>query len=143
MSADIVKKGLRAWEAKDAAAMGSLLSEDFVLTGPVPQPLNKHEFIGFMQAIMTAFPDFKFNEGAVEEHGGHYVVKSRISGTHTGTLTLPGMPPVPATGKKVHLPEEPQTYTVTNGKVSKIQVADVPGGGVPGLLAQIGVQMPH
>ncbi len=143
MSADIVKKGLRAWEAKDAATFSSLLADDFVLVGPVPQPLGKAEFIGFMHAITTALPDFKFNDGAVEEHGGRYVVKTRISGTHTGTLALPGMPAIPATGKKVQLPEETQTMTIANGKVSKIEVNNVPGGGVPGLLAQLGVQVPH
>jgi len=140
---DTVKEGLRAWEKNDAATMNSLIADSFVLSGPVPQPLGKQEFIGFMHAILAALPDFKFNETGFEEHGDKVVIKSRISGTQTGTLALPGMPPVPATGKKVALPEERQEYTLSGGKLVKLVVDEVPGGGVPGMLAQLGVQLPH
>lgn len=141
-AADTVKQGMRAWEKNDAATMDSLVADNFVMSGPVPQPLGKQEFIGFMHAILAALPDFKFNETLAEEHGETVVVKSRITGTHTGTLALPGLPPVPATGKKVALPEERQVYTLSGGKLVKLVVDEVPGGGVPGMLAQLGVQIP-
>ncbi len=56
---------------------------------------------------------------------------------------LPGMPPVPATGKKVVLPEEKHEYTLKDGKLVRLVVESPPDGGVPGMLAQIGVTLPQ
>jgi hypothetical protein len=39
---EIVKTGMKAWE--------SLVADDFVLSGPTPQPSGKQEFIGLMQS---------------------------------------------------------------------------------------------
>jgi hypothetical protein len=49
---------------------------------------------------------------------------------------------VPATGKKVSLPAEASTFTIKNGKIARLDVAPTPGGGVPGILSQLGVPMP-
>jgi hypothetical protein len=70
---------------------------------------------------------------------------SQITGTHTTTLPpiLPGMPAIPPTGHKVMLPVEPIKATIRGDKIAHFEVAATPGGGVPGLLAQIGVQMPQ
>ena len=138
-----VQTGLKAWENRDEATMASLVAEDFVITGATPQPLNKEAFIGLMHATLTAMPDWAFNASGFEEDGDTVTLKSRITGTHTGPLELPGMPPIPATGKKVALPEETQIYTLRDGKLVKLQVEDVPGGGIPGMLQQIGVALPQ
>lgn len=54
-----------------------------------------------------------------------------------------GMPTVPATGKAIKLPVEHAECTVEGGKIVKLHVGDVsPDGGVPGILKQLGVQMP-
>ena len=57
-----------------------------------------------MQAVVTAMPDWAFNITDIQEDGDKVTLKSHITGTHTGLLELPGMPPIPATGKKVALP---------------------------------------
>jgi predicted ester cyclase len=141
-AADIVTRGMRAWEQNDEATLSSLVNDDFVLSGPVPQPLGKHEFIGMMKAMLAAFPDFKFNGVVAEERGDTVVVKSHITGTHTGTLVLPGLPPIPATGKKVSQPEEQQEFTLVNGKLSKLTTDARPDAGIPGMLAQLGTPLP-
>jgi hypothetical protein len=40
------------------------------------------------------------------------------------------------------LPKEPTTVTVKDGKISRLEAAVVPGGGVMGVLAQLGVPVP-
>jgi len=139
----LVQSGLKAWEANDAAALSPLVAEDFVLTGPTPQPLGKAEFIDFMHILLTAFPDFAFNISRFEENGDTVVAYSHITGTHMGTLALPGLPPVAATGKKIAMPEEVQTYTIKNGRLQSLATDARPDAGVAGLLTQLGVSLPQ
>ena len=140
---DIVKTGLKAWESNDAQTLTALVADDFVLTGPVSQPVGKQEFLGLMQIFHVAMPDFAFNISSYEEEGDHVIAKSHVTGTHTGVLALPGLPPIPATGKKVSLPEEVQTYTLKDGKLQALSTDARPGTGIPGVLAQLGVALPQ
>ena len=140
---EFVQAGMKAWENNDADALSPLVAEDFVMTGPTPQPLGKADFIGFMHILLTALPDFAFNVSSFEEHGDTVVARSHITGTHKGTLAIPGLPPIPATGKKVALPEEVQTYTVKNGKLQSLVTDARPDAGVAGILAQLGIALPR
>lgn len=141
---DVVKEGLAATEAGDFGKLEGMVADDFAMTGPVPMPVGKREFIGLMMAMLKAMPDWKFNATDFKENGDQVTVPLRITGTHTGELQLPmpGMPAIAATGTKVSLPAEPSTFTVKNGKLSKLEVASTPGGGVMGILSQLGVDMP-
>ena len=140
---EIVQAGMKAWEANNAASLSPLVAEDFTMTGPTPQPLGKAEFIGFMHVLLTAMPDFAFNISRFEESGDTVIAYSHITGTHTGTLALPGMPPIAATSKKVALPQEVQTYTLKHGKLQSLVTDARPDAGVPGMLAQLGVLLPQ
>ena len=140
---EFVQKGMKAWEANNAETLSSLIAEDFTMSGPTPQPLNKAEFIGFMHVLLAAFPDFAFNVSHFEDHGDTVIAHSHITGTHTGTLTLPGLPPVAATGKKVALPEEVQIYTVRQEKLQSLVTDARPDAGVAGILSQLGILLPH
>jgi predicted ester cyclase len=140
---ELVQTGMKAWEANDADTLSPLVAEDFVMSGPTPQPLGKGDFIGFMHILLAALPDFAFNISRYEENGDTIVAYSHITGTHMGPLALPGLPPIPATGKKVALPEEVQTYTVKNGKLQSLVTDARPDAGVAGMLAQLGVALPQ
>lgn len=140
---DFVQAGMKAWEANDADALSPLVAEDFTMTGPTPQPLGKAEFIGFMHILLAAFPDFAFNVSRFEEDGETVIAYSHITGTHTGTFALPGLPPIPATGKKVVLPQEVQAYTVKNDQLQSLVTDARPDAGVPGILAQLGIPLPR
>src|SRR5689334_1551864 len=140
---DLVKSGMAAWERADEATLAPMVADDFVLTGPVPQPLGKAEFLGLMQILHAAMPDFAFNVSSLEEDGDTVVVRSHITATHIGTLQLPGLPPIAATGKQVALPEEVQTYTVRDGKLQALATDARPDAGIPGMLAQLGVAGPQ
>ena len=139
---DLVKTGLTAWEHGDEATLAPLVADDFSLTGPVPQPVGKAEFLGLMHALHAAMPDFSFNASSFEEHGDTVIAHTRITATHTGTLHLPGFPPIPATGKKVSLPDELNTYTIKNGKVHTLVTDARPDAGIAGMLSQLGVPLP-
>jgi predicted ester cyclase len=141
---DVVKEGLAATEAGDFEKLETMIADDFSMSGPVPMPVGKREFIGLMMAMLKAMPDWRFNAGEYQENGDQVTVPLQISGTQTGELQLPmpGMPPIPASGKKVSLPSEPSTFTVQNGKLTKLEVESTPNGGVMGILSQLGVNMP-
>ena len=140
---DVIKEGFAACQAGDFKKLSNMITDDFKLEGPVPEPIGKKEFIGLMTAMITAFPDWKFNVSDIEEKGDKVFVTTRISGTQTATLTLPMLPqPVKPTGKHFQLPAEHQAITVKNGKMSHYKVDVVPGGGVMGVLSQLGVAMP-
>ncbi|HET8842854.1 MAG TPA: ester cyclase [Ktedonobacteraceae bacterium] len=140
---DIIKTGLKAWEMNDEATLSPLVANDFQLSGPVPQPLGKQEFLGLMHIMHASMPDFAFNISSFEENGDTIIAKSHITGTHTGTLELPGLPPFPATNIKVSLPEEIQIYTLRNGQISQLTTDGRPDAGIPGMLAQLGVALPQ
>src|SRR6266487_1963941 len=103
---EIVQDFSAALEAKDLDKAASYLSDDFMLRGPTPQPVGKNEFIAIQGAFFQAFPDWSFNQSALQEQGDKVISTVQITGTHTAPLVMPGMPPIPATGKKVSLPQE-------------------------------------
>ena len=67
-----------------------------------------------------------------------------LSGTHTQDLALPmfGIPLIPATGIAVELPQVQTEYTFDTGKVKAMHVETLAGGGLTGLLQQIGTELP-
>jgi predicted ester cyclase len=141
---DVVKAGLAATEAGDFNKLGSMVADDFVFAGPVPQPVGKREFMGLQMALLKAMPDWKFNARDMKENGDQVSMMLQVTGTQTGELQLPmpGMPTIPPTGKRVELPYEPSTFTVKNGKLARLDVESSAGGGVMGILSQLGVKMP-
>ena len=140
---ELARKALQAFSSGDTATIESLTTDDFQFLGVTPQPLTKQDYLGFMHAINTAFPDFKFNETSTSESGDTVTIKHKITGTHTGPLNAPGLPPIPATGKSISLPEEVSVFTFKDGKATRYLGEPAPNGGLPGMLKQLGVQVPH
>ena len=142
---DVVKAGLAASESGQASKFASMLTDDMVFAGPVPEPVGKREFAGLMSALVAAMPDWKFNATDYKQNGNQVTMTLQITGTQTGELNLPmpGFQKLPATGKHVSLPKEPTTVIVKDDKISRLEAAVVPGGGVAGVLAQLGVPMPQ
>lgn len=141
---DVVKAGFAAIEAADFNKLDSMVADDFVFAGPVPQPVGKREFMGLQMALLKAMPDWKFNAKDMKENGDQVSMMLQVTGTQTGDLQLPmpGMPPIPPSGKSVELPYEESTFTVKNGKLIRLDVKSSPAGGVMGILSQLGVPMP-
>jgi len=124
---------LKAMVTTDAMASGGVL----------PQPVPMMEAMKVMSGLTTAFPDLKFNVQQVTVNGNQATVKAEWSGTNTGPLSLPmpGVPTIPATGKKVSV-KDTYILTVQGDKVSHMQVESPTDGGIPGAIAQLGLKIP-
>jgi len=141
---EMANKLLQALEAKDTTTAAKLLSDDFTFSGPVPQPISGPEWLAMQQSLGIAFPDWSFHVADLREDGSKVRGTIQITGTHKGDLDLSGlgMPKVPATGKAVKLPRGEITLTVSNGKFTSLNSPAPDGGGVMGILSQIGVKVP-
>lgn len=121
-----------------------LTADAMVSGGVLPGPMPAMEAFGLVGALSAAFPDLKFDVEQVTVNGNEATVNLQVSGTNTGPLSipLPGMPgSIPPTGKKASA-KDTFVVTVQGDKVSHMRVDSPPGGGLPALLAQLGVQMP-
>jgi predicted ester cyclase len=128
----------------DAKKTAGLLTADAMASGGVlPQPMPAMEAFKMIDDLTTAFPDLKFEVQQITVNGNQATVKAKVSGTQTGTLSIPmpGMPTVPPTGKKVSVPDA-YVVTVQGDKVSRIRVDSPADGGIPAILMQLGVKMP-
>ena len=143
---NLANAAMRAWESKDEMVLASLLSDDFVCRGFLPQPVRKVQYLGFMQAIMTAIPDWSFHdqfldEGPVTEQGERALFVTQITGTHTGDLILPNLPIIPPTGTKISLPYRHLEYFVKEETITTI-TADFSPNALEEILAQMGLVLP-
>jgi predicted ester cyclase len=141
---EMASKLLQAIESKDTTAAAKYLSADFMFSGPVPEPINGHDWLAMQQTLNTAFPDWKFNATDLREENGEIQGVVQITGTHKGELDLSsiGMAKVPATGKSIKLPREKITIGVADGKITSLTSAATEGAGVMGILSQLGVEVP-
>ncbi len=141
---DIVLELLHAEEEKDFDKVAKSLTDDFTFSGPVPKPIGSKEYIEVHRALLNAFPDLRFNFTIIKEDANEVTGKAHLTGTHTGDLTVPMIPnvgTVHATGRRISLPEEKVHITVKGNKINRFDVDKVPGGGVMGILSQIGVDV--
>ena len=143
-AADVVKAWYAANESGDLEAWAAHMSDDFVLSGPVPEPVGKDVFMALTSAMRAAFPDWSFNLSNVQEQGNVVTTTHQITGTHTGDLDLSGMgiPVVPASGTAIKLGAENPEITVENDKVVAFKVKPSPDTGVPAILKQLGAELP-
>jgi hypothetical protein len=146
---DIVKDFMIALESKDYDTAASYLSDDFVFSGWTPQPLDKDQFITVMGELKAGIPNLSYHFHTVRDvrdlvQESNVKAAIQMTGTQTDSFILPplGLPPIPQMARSVSLPEEHWDYTLQNGKIVKITVQRVPGGGIQGLLRQLGIELP-
>jgi hypothetical protein len=128
----------------DPEKLKGLITADAVVSGGVlPQPAPMMEAMGIMGGLATAMPDLSIDIDQVTVSGNDATVKVHLSGTQSGPLSLPlpGMPTVPPTGKEA-LVKDAFVITVQGDKVSHMHVESPVDGGIPGVLAQLGVKFP-
>lgn len=137
---EIVSEVFSALEKKNWDKVEMQLSEDFTFSGAVPKPISKKEWVGVQRALQTGLPDLKFNLKQVKAKGDKVTAKVKLEGTHTSEMPspMPGVKPIPRTGKKVALPEEELEFTFKGDKISNLHVKSVAHGGVNGILEQLG-----
>jgi len=114
---------------KDGRAVWTkLLSDKFsFIHTKVPHPLDKKSFMGLMfDDCVPSFPDFSFNlkKSSIKENkDGTISATVHVTGTHTGkAFGFAGLEPVPTSNKKVDLPEEYGTITISEGQIVTLSV---------------------
>ncbi len=132
---------VEAFNQMDIETMSSHLADTLAFHGPTPNPLGKGQFVGMMRMLHTAFPDIKANIVLVSSEDDEARITSAMQGTHTGTLDMTafGKGAIPATGKAFKLPVGAFDYTWKDGQIVTIQTHPNPGGGLPGIMQQLGL----
>jgi hypothetical protein len=132
-------EGLRT---HDIARIGSTFADEIRFVTPV-RSMDKAQTLAFLTALYRGFPDWHYdNDPPQLQVNGSWGVKWRQGGTHTETLALPGFPSVPATRRKVVIPEHYFYYRVEHDRLVEIRPDPVPGGAPRGIFEQIGVTLP-
>lgn len=128
-------------KAHDVDRIGATMA-DSLQVHSAGKVLAKPQFLPFLHALYTGFPDWNYDHDPPEWHGDLIAVKWRQSGTHTGVFVYPGLPPISPTGRKVRIPEQYFRYRVAGGLLTELRPDPIPGGAPRGILEQIGVSLP-
>ena len=129
-------------KAHDICAIAKTLSEEVKFVTQA-KPMAKTSTLEFLAALYAGFPDWSYDhDEPVRRDEGSYAILWRQRGTHTERLALPGFEVVPATGKKVIIPEQRFFYRVGSEGLTEIQPDPIPGGAPRGIFEQIGVEQP-
>ncbi|MHA2101242.1 MAG: nuclear transport factor 2 family protein [Candidatus Kariarchaeaceae archaeon] len=142
MTTDIVSKLFEAVDSKNYDGAANYLHDEFVLTGPFPEPQNKEMWLEGMKGMGSAFPDWKFNAGDFEGSESTAKFSVQITATHKGDLQIPNGPTVPATNKSIAMPREMGEVTFKDGKIRAMDMQSSAEGGINGILKQIGFEPP-
>lgn len=140
---DIAKRFAELMEVKDLNGLQEIMGDAFTAKGPTME-LNKQQVVGYLKILFTAFPDISFGLTDFEEKGDLICCDSHEKGTHSGVLDLNpfGMPiSLPPTGKTFTLPKGDFTFRVANDKIAYFSEEVADGGGLAGILAQLGVKL--
>ncbi len=142
---EIAKRFSEFLESHDLAVLQTLLADNFVAKGPTME-LTKQQTLAYLQLLFTAFPDHCFGFANYQEEGELIHCTTHETGTHQGMLDLKafGLPvSLPPTNKSFRLPAGTLTLRVVEGKIAYFGEEAAEGGGLAGILGQLGVQLPR
>lgn len=142
-SENIVKELMDALEKGDFETASSKMADNFSFLGPLPIPIGKNEFIMFMQTIRMGIPDWSYQYKFISEEGEKVTGTVKLQGTHSGELNIPMLPALKPSGIRVELPDGPINFITEGEKVKQISLSNSDGGGILGLLKQLGIQLPE
>lgn len=138
----IVCEVLNAIDAHDLDRAAKRIAETCTVRDTaMPQALGKAAFVGQMRAILAAFPDWKYDLDSLEADGPKVTVCVTALANNTAPLQLGGRVPIPATGKRVRVPDR-FVFTVENDLVTSLTIDSPKDGGAAAMLAQLGMQLP-
>lgn len=129
-----------ALESAHPERVADYLSNDFKMNGMLPDPMTADDLLTLATAVGKAFPGWSYNLKSAHETGPKEVSATvQFIGTHTGEFSLPGLSPVEPTGIEVALPREKVNLIFENDKINRINLEAASGGGLVGLLEELGV----
>jgi hypothetical protein len=124
-----------------------LVSKDCQFSGPVPEVLKREAWMEMNKNLKKACPnlDYHFHVDRVDGLDGHLVkISAELQGTQSGVLDLSpvGLGVTAATDKSFAAPREHVRVTIKDSKVASWVVEPIEGGGLMGILRQLGLTMP-
>jgi predicted ester cyclase len=139
---DVAEAFLAAVDTLDLDAAAPYCTDDFLYSGPLPEPVSLDRWRGMASRMKAGFPDWHFNPQIDSVEGDTVYVTVQVMGTNTGDLDLSpvGVPFIPATGRSIQLPESTGRVVVSGDQVSSFALDVTPGtAGVFAIVAQLGV----
>ncbi len=141
---ELVMTCITALQSGDIDMAARCLADDFVLRGWTEQALDKNQFLAMQSHLLVAMPDFSYNLSNVQAEGRGAEALIQISGTNLGELDLSmlDIAPLQATGLMVGLPQVAVRFAVGDNTLQEMVMERMAGGGLAGLLQQIGGELP-
>ena len=138
---EIVQALLDSIQKGNFESAKSMLTEDFVFSGPVPEPIDAEAWLGMSLSMKTAFPDLDYHFKMIGANGDVVQSTAQLSGTHSGVLDLTGMNMgvIPATNNAFSATTSKTKVTVKDGKISSWVTEPTNGAGLKAILGQLGV----
>jgi len=132
---------MHAIQKADFEKAKSLLTDDFVFSGPIPEPVNGAEWLGVSKSLKTAFPDLDYQFKIEGVNGNVVNITAQLKGTHKGNLDLSAMDMgvTPPTNKSFVAAREHGKVTVQGDKVKSLANEATEGAGLMAILGQLGV----
>jgi predicted ester cyclase len=94
-------------------------------------------FLASQQAWFTGCPDWAITLSDLTEHGDTVTGRSIMTATHTGSLSLPGAPTLPPSGKRLSGADD-FTITFRDGKIAAFALVEDTSFAPP-LAQQLGI----
>lgn len=145
MSAEqIIRASAEALIVGDIARTLSYYTADATISGgPFPVPVPAATGLQSMYNTITAMSDVRIEFDSFTQEGDRVAVVFHSGGIHIRefNLGLPGRPTLPPTGKRYWV-EDKYIWTMRGDKLAALQIDSPPNGGLPGILRQLGMQLP-
>jgi len=136
---------MNAIQGADFERAKSLLTDDFMFSGPIPEPVNGPAWLGVSKSLKAAFPDLDYHFKIEGVDGNVVNITAQLKGTHKGSLDLTamGMSIIPPTNKSFVAAQEHGKVTVQGDKVKSLANEPTEGAGLMAILGQLGVKTPE
>jgi hypothetical protein len=141
---EIVRTFITALQSGDAEVAVNCMVDQFTFAGWLHEPLSKGQFLEVQSRLLDAMPDFTYNLSDEHEVGNNVEAWTQIMGTQLHDLLLPTLdvPFIQATGNAISLPQTRTTFTFEQEKIAQMMVETMLGGGLAGILQQLGRELP-
>lgn len=140
----LVRQFFSVLESDNPATAGNYLADIFVGSGWTPRPLTKDAFLRVFAALKEGIPNLAFHPDHLRQENETTISAIlHITGHQTDSFILPelGTPPIPQTDNSIIMPAEPVKLTIENDLISNLTIQRVAGGGIHGLLRQLGIEL--
>ncbi|GAC1393751.1 MAG: hypothetical protein NVS4B11_16020 [Ktedonobacteraceae bacterium] len=141
---DTIRAFVTAIENNEKEGIINPLANDFLFSGWTPKPLNKAAFITTLTELKSGIPGLMFNLHNLAEQGNTVTGSIQIAGYQSDAFSIPplSLPPVPQMARSISLPVEDVVFTLEDDEILRWSVQHVAGGGMQGLLHQLGFDAP-